>query len=241
MNRKFRFAMPFLAAYPWVGLTIFFVCAILFAFVTQQVLTHGWLTQWDQPAVVAIHNYASHQPAWYTLLMRVFSTIGREGIALISIGLVIAFLRTHQDRELGFVILGVLGGEEWFEIISNLVMRQRPQFKDPLETLLGPGFPSGHMTSAILLSWLILYLLWRKLSPSRRVLFTLIMVIMVIGIAWSRLMLGVHYPTDLLGGVLLGFGWGSLCFTAIDYYFFRFRSKQRSFARGESPRNPVEP
>jgi membrane-associated phospholipid phosphatase len=229
MKSRRIFYEPFLASNPWVGFLIFLIAGAGLAFLTVQVIDKGPLTRWDQPAIVAIHNYASHQPGWYVLLMRIFSTIGREGIAILGVAMGIGFIRAKQDRELGYVILGIFGGELAFEIISNLVGRARPEFKDPFETLLGPGYPSGHMTTAVLITWMIVYLLWHRIQhPVWRWVILIINVFMVIAIAWSRLFIGVHYPTDVVGGILLGLAWGGLVYTLIDLYFYRVRVRQGS-------------
>lgn len=222
MNPRRTFYDPFLARYPWVGFLIFLLAGAGFAILTMQVVDKGPLTRWDQPLVAAIHQYATQQPGWYVLLMRIFSSIGRDGIAIIGALLMFAFLRSHQERSLGFVILGFFGAEEWFQIISNLVLRARPEFKDSFEKLLGPGYPSGHMATAVAFSWMILYLLWHRIqNPVWRWVILVVDILIVIGIGWSRLFLGDHYPTDIAGGLLLGFAWSALIYTLIDLYFYR--------------------
>lgn len=229
---------PFLARYPWVGFLLFLVSAAGFTFLTVQVVNKGPLTQWDMKTALAIHAYALHQPWYVVLVMRALSVLGREGLALVCLLLGIAFIRTNQIRELGLVIMGVIGGELWFEILSNIIGRARPAFKDPFEKLIGPGFPSGHATTILLLTWMILYLLLPRVrSPLWRGVIILVNVALALGIGWSRLFLGLHYPSDVVAGYLLGLGWGGLVYTLIDLYFFR--SKAFQYQRSNRQKLPM--
>jgi membrane-associated phospholipid phosphatase len=224
---------PFLARHPWVGFILFLAAAAAFTFLTIQVVDKGPITQWDLQVALAIHAYAIHQPGYVILVIRGLSVLGREGLALICILFGIAFIRTNQMRELGMVIMGVIGGELWFEILSNVIGRTRPAFKDPFETLIGPGYPSGHATTSLLLAWMILYLLLPRVrSPLWRVVIILVNVLLVIGIGWSRLFLGLHYPSDVAAGYLLGLAWGGLVYTLIDLYFFRSKAFQYQRSSG---------
>jgi membrane-associated phospholipid phosphatase len=220
---------PFLARNPWVGFLIFIVATIGFLIVTQQVVTHGPLTRWDQPVAVAVFNWAKQQPASVVLYMRFFSAYGRDGVALIALVLTVGWVRRKARRELWMLFFGVLGGELWFQVISNFVLRPRPSFKDPFETLIGAGFPSGHAATNVLLGWMVLYLLWPHIhSAARRFWLTFAVVFIIASVLFSRMFLGLHWPTDIIGGVLLGFAWGGLIYTITDLHFFR-EQKQADF------------
>ncbi len=90
-------------------------------------------------------------------------------------------------------------------ILKNLVMRIRPyEVVDGLKLLVAPqwdtSFPSGH-TSA---SFASAAALWKK-APGKWSLLALILAFLI---AFSRLYVGVHYPTDVLAGLLVGIGCG---------------------------------
>ena len=224
---------PFLVRHAWVGFIIFLAAAAGFIFLTVQVVGKSPLTRSDLQLDNAIHVYALHQPWYAVLVIRALSVLGREGLALITVLLGIAFIRTNQMRELGMVIVGVLGGELWFEILSNVIGRHRPVFNDPFETLAGPGFPSGHAATILLLAWMICYLLLPRVrSPLWRAVIVLVNIVLVIAIGWSRLFLGLHYPSDVAAGYLVGLAWGGLVYTLIDLYFFRSKAFQYQHSTG---------
>lgn len=219
---------PFLARHPGVGYAIFAIGTLLFCLVAWQVVTHGPLTQWDDPISKGVFQWAKQQPQWLVLIMRGLSSFGRDGVGLIAVVLSVGWIRRKARRELWMLYFGVLGGELWFQALSNVVMRHRPVFDQPFEKLTGPGFPSGHAATNVLLGWMTLSLILPHLKTVRsRVLLILAVVLVVVGIIFSRQFLGDHYPTDLLAGTLLGFAWGGLIFTVTDLYFYRWHRTQR--------------
>lgn len=215
---------PFLARHPWVGFLIFIVGTLGFLFVTQQVITKGPLTGSDAAWIQAIHNWAKQQSQPLVLFMRFWSSYGRDGVTLITLILAVGWIRRKARRELWMLFFGVLGGELWFQALSNIIKRTRPPIKDPFETLIGPGFPSGHAVTNVLLGWMIMYLLWPHIRTGwKRALLVIVVVLAVVLVLVSRLFLGLHYPTDILGGVLLGLAWGGFVYTITDLHFFRRR------------------
>lgn len=217
---------PFLARQPWFGFVMSLMGASGFAWLSLQVIDQDTLARWDEPLARAIHDWAAAQGALLVLLMRFFSAFGRDGLALIAAILFVFWVRRNFVRELGWLIVGVLGGELWFQVSSNLIARTRPAFKDPFETLIGPGFPSGHAATNLLLGWMALaFLLPRMRSARGKAILVAATLFFVLAISFSRLFLGLHYVTDILAGLFLGLGWGGLVYTLIDLYFFRRRSR----------------
>jgi membrane-associated phospholipid phosphatase len=215
---------PFLARHAWVGWLVFVLFGSIFAWLTWQVLLHTALIQGEAAQVSALHLWALRQPEWLVLLMRALSVLGRDGEALIALVLAIGWMRKKARRELYLLFYGMLAGELWFQALSNLIQRPRPQFPDPFETLKVPSFPSGHAVTTVLLAWLILYLLLPHiLAGMKRFLLVLAVVAITLAICFSRLFLGLHYPSDVAGGIALGLAWGGLMYTAIDVRMFRRR------------------
>lgn len=220
---------PFLARHPEVGFAVFIVCGIVYALISWQVLTKGPLTQWDAPLATSIFQWAKHQPAWLVFYMRFFSAYGRDGVALIALILTIGWMRRKARRELWMLFFGVLGGELWFQVLGNLVNRPRPSFKDPFEKLIGAGFPSGHAVTNVILGWMALYLLWPHIrSSAKRFWLTIAVIFVIVSVLVSRMFLGLHYLTDIVAGIFLGFSWGALVFTLTDLYWFR-RQKEPGY------------
>jgi len=106
----------------------------------------------------------------------------------------------------------------WFssDLFKEFFHRQRPeQWYGLHETSF--AYASGHATLSLVFYGLWAYLLWRTLAPAgwRSALIAAI-VCWVLAIGWSRLALGAHYPTDVLGGYLLGSVWLLAGMSVID-------------------------
>ncbi len=84
---------------------------------------------------------------------------------------------------------------EW--TLKTLVGRERP-------TGVGLGFPSGHAIGSLALALLVAGALWPWFSSKERAGFTVLASIFVLGVGISRVGLGMHWPSDILGGWLVG-------------------------------------
>jgi undecaprenyl-diphosphatase len=69
------------------------------------------------------------------------------------------------------------------------------------------GFPSGHVTAATTFAVILLYIMAReRLSPAARGVLTVLAIALVVAVGFARVILNAHWPTDVLGGILLGAG-----------------------------------
>lgn len=89
--------------------------------------------------------------------------------------------------------------------LKAVVGRERPQWPDPVDGADFAAFPSGHaMTAAVtfgLLWWVAAHRAW---SPSARGVLVAVGAVSVVAVGWTRVYLGVHWLSDVLGGWLLG-------------------------------------
>lgn len=159
-------------------------------------------------AIQSIHNGILDE------IMVSLSTIGNRGAIWISIGLV--FLCIKKYRKCGIVVLLSLFISVVFGnmILKNLIERPRPCWIDESVTLLihNPkdfSFPSGHTYSSFAAAAAIFYH-HKKIGIAALVLASLV--------GFSRLYLFVHFPTDVIGGMLLGIITAIVISKATDKY-----------------------
>ncbi len=139
------------------------------------------------------------------------------GAVLIAAGLAV----TGRLRLALYVVAARVGALLLSQGLKHAVDRARPVFDSPVATALGPSFPSGHALGSAAFWTTTAILVLPRVRRSRPVL-ALAMLIAVL-VAASRVLLGVHYLSDVTVGLLLGFGWAALC-TAV---FVRERSERR--------------
>lgn len=148
--------------------------------------------------------------AWPVAVAEDVSLLGAEVVVGV-VGVVLGgwFLLRRRVFD-ALLVLGAVGGYvALILLIKPVVARERPvpYFRVPEH---GYGFPSGHTMGATCLAFALGFLLWR--SEWRRgvkILGSFILALTVIVVAMSRLVLGVHYPTDVLASILLGTTWMS--------------------------------
>ncbi|WP_329034976.1 phosphatase PAP2 family protein [Streptomyces sp. NBC_00178] len=103
--------------------------------------------------------------------------------------------------------------------LKALVGRERPRWPDPVDSANYAAFPSGHVMTAAVTCGLLLWLL--RLHGAQAPLWwgsLALAAVSVTGVALTRLYLGVHWPSDVLGGALLG---GAVCALSLAAYAHR--------------------
>jgi undecaprenyl-diphosphatase len=158
----------------------------------------------------AISRYVlEHRQPWLTTTMGAVTQLGSLVVLvplLLALGVWVG--STYRTwRPLMFLTAAVGGVALLNACTKLLVARPRPG-SGALLDVEGYGFPSGHSAQAAA-GWLAVATLLGGLSrdPTRRVALTAGAVVVILGVGFSRVYLGVHAPTDVLGGWLLGVAW----------------------------------
>ncbi|MXO46666.1 phosphatase PAP2 family protein [Erythrobacter vulgaris] len=130
---------------------------------------------------------------------------------LFAIGAVVALLFLKLRREAVLFAITVAGGWIANTGVKLLVGRERPQIVPHLMEAGGESFPSGHSFNAAVV-YIAMAIAFAALSRRHSVRYTIIGAAMVLSamVAWSRVMLGVHFPSDVTAGWLGGAGWAFL-------------------------------
>jgi undecaprenyl-diphosphatase len=90
-------------------------------------------------------------------------------------------------------------------LLKHVVARARPDVAYQVYVETGFSFPSAHAALAVALYGFCIYLAWRVLPvPMWRITITFLLGLLILAIAFSRLYLGVHYLSDVVGGLALG-------------------------------------
>lgn len=129
--------------------------------------------------------------------------------ALLATGL-IDFLRRHRGEVFAFLAALIVGEKLIVNGLKEIIDRERP---DVLQLIGwdGPSFPSGHAAAAAAVWPAIALVLGRGCRRPIRALLAAGAALIAIAVAASRALLGVHWFTDIIAGVAIGYGWFLTC------------------------------
>ena len=149
--------------------------------------------------------YAGHRPALLALA-RLFTVLG-EPTVLVTAGFLVAgwiWWRHHPHLALTILLI-VLVGRGLAEAQKYWIARARPDLEPHLVVVKTSSFPSGHATSSMIFYLTVALALttgqrWNRVAAGGAILLSLL-------IGTSRVMLGVHWPSDVIGGWAFGLLW----------------------------------
>ncbi|PWR11248.1 PA-phosphatase [Micromonospora acroterricola] len=186
--------------------TAAFLVLVPFALLALLVLG-AWppLHRLDATITHALHHYALDHPAWVALMRvwtEVFAPMPLRAVALL---LVIWLLRRGARRLALWATTTMVVGGLMGPLLKLLVGRDRPELLDPVARAAGYSFPSGHALNATLAAGVLLLVLLPYVGRGVwRVVLWVAAVLLVVVTGLSRVALGVHFASDVLGGWLLG-------------------------------------
>jgi membrane-associated phospholipid phosphatase len=134
---------------------------------------------------------------------------------------VVETLRTRSQWIVPFIIVAVGGEEALTTIVKHVVDRTRPAF-NPAAATLGPSFPSGHAATAAVFYATAALLLGRRRGHTARTVLTALAAGIAVAVAASRVLLDVHWLTDVIAGLALGWAWFAVCAIAFGGRLLRF-------------------
>jgi membrane-associated phospholipid phosphatase len=187
---------------------IAFAAAALFLVVLLLVTSSSEaLLRLDRATASDLHRYALTHHG-FTRAMRWLSNSGKTVVWYLVMALIAAWLYRRRLRRLAIFVVVTVGGSS---LLNNLVKlavnRTRPHLSDPVAIAGGKSFPSGHAQAAIV-GYGVLLAVFLPIIPRRwRPVAVTAAVAMVLLIGFSRISLGVHYLSDVIGAYLIGTVW----------------------------------
>lgn len=180
-----------------------------------------------------------HGSAWSHDAITLVTYLGETWtVAIVAVVVALVdFARTRNRWVVPFLLAVILGDKLLTEAVKQLVDRARPSIEAVAATL-GPSFPSGH-TSTAAASWAAFALVagrwWgREAWP----LLAGLAVGIAVAVAGSRVLLDVHWLTDVLGGLALGWAWFAACAIAFGGRLLRFGAAAQAAGRGAAEAEP---
>jgi undecaprenyl-diphosphatase len=224
-----------LGLYLLIGFVVLLLSAALFSEIASDVTANEFIVRFDLAVESAIH--ANTNPGLIQMML-IASLAGSQVIIIAAVVIGALFIWRHNWHDLLLLVIAV-GGEELINLaFKSAFNRPRPVFSDPITLANGFSFPSGHAMGSMVFYGLIAYFLMRRSKPILdRILIVLIGLLIIAIIGFSRIYLGLHYPSDVVGGYSAGLAWLAFTISGLGLYRgwrqHRHRRKQKRLASNQ--------
>ncbi len=196
-----------------IGFLLLLVAALVVGVVFDMVTSHAGLARWDE----SVARWGStHATSTSTNILTAVTQLGGT-IVVVVVAIVVAAVdagrqrresdRRARNRDVVYFLIVAIGGEK---LVANLlkwiVRRDRPNVVH-LVHATGSSFPSGHSATAAVAYAAVALVLTRSARRRARGLAAAAAVFIAVSVGASRALLGVHWLTDVVAGLAVGWGW----------------------------------
>lgn len=169
---------------------------------------------------IVIDSIQGRETTILTEIMKFFTLIGSAPFVIVLSLFMLFFLYKvlHHRFELTLFVAAITGSAILNGILKHLFKRVRPDLHRLID-VEGYSFPSGHAMNAFTVYGIISFLLWRHIrSELGRWVLIFVSIVMVLAIGISRIYLGVHYPSDIIGGYFASGFWITTAILFFQYF-----------------------
>ena len=190
-----------MAAAIWLAAGLAISAFVIWAFAElADGVVEGESRRFDRAVLLWIHT---HSPEWLDGPMRLVTALGNYQVVLpLLVAVVLVFYLKGWRLSATLILVSTVGGSLLTIVLKGVFGRARPEHFDSGYTVSFYSFPSGHATVAAGFYGALTLILAYRLRGFARWAVVVVGVSLVLLIGFSRLYLGVHYPTDVLAGFL---------------------------------------
>jgi len=206
--------------YLGLHLTIGFLISVaalwLFGAITEDVIHNDPLTQFDVTLLNWVHARAT--PAGYAVANAISLLGSPVTLTIVALGMGFFFVARRQWILLGGWLAAFAGGGLLNTVLKLVIHRPRPPYAAEFLHHASWSFPSGHAMVSLIGYGMLAYavtLLWVH-RRSAQLSVVLVAALLIVAIGLSRLYLGVHYFSDVVGGYAAGVLWLSACISGLE-------------------------
>ncbi|HEX5271420.1 MAG TPA: phosphatase PAP2 family protein [Gemmataceae bacterium] len=223
-----------------IGLLVCLILVGVFGVLAHSVVGERALTAFDERVGLALEAHREHSPRLRHALI-VFTEIGSwEAMAGLTV-LVALGLLMRRRRLLALVWLLAMIATAVLNLgLKSAFGRDRPAFHDSFIHETTHSFPSGHSMGAVIAYGMLTYFLWLVLAARHeKVAVVVLAALLALTIGFSRIYLGAHYFSDVVGGFIVGGAWLSVCISGAESARRRLRHHHHHHPKAPEP--PVGP
>ena len=196
----------------WAG-----VCALttyVLIYVSQAVLQQEAFA-FDTRFLLQIHQFSN--PALDRVMLAITRLGNPEIVVPFTILLCFLLLWKNYKTEAIFFFVNACGGAVLSDVLKLTFQKPRPDLWPQLISEMTFSYPSGHALGAMVLYGFFSYVLAQRYSRWA-IAFYGIAALLIVAIGFSRLYLGVHWPTDVVGGYSVGLLWITVCIMMMRFF-----------------------
>jgi len=199
-----------------IGIAICILAAALFGTVTEDVVNHEALTRFDDRVLEALHQHTT--PAGVAIFTMISGLGSPLVMTMLALGGVIVLAWRREWIVLGGWAAAFSGAsliDHWLKVAIH---RPRPSYATTLIHDATWSFPSGHAMGSLVGYGMLAYVLCSLATRNQRTRLCIVAgaAVLILAIGVSRLYLGVHYFSDVVGGYAAGVIWLFLCASALE-------------------------
>jgi undecaprenyl-diphosphatase len=197
-----------------IGVVVGVIGVAVFAKIVE-IVKEGHTQAYDEAILHWIHD---RQTPGLTTFMREMTYLGTGSVVLVVVGVAALFLwHTEHKYSARLLLASTFGAIILNNALKLIFQRDRPSLFEWGTPTASSSFPSGHAMSATVVYGTVAYLVAR-LQKHRisRVLTLTGALLLILTICFTRLYLGVHYPSDVLGGIVVGLAWAGFCMATLE-------------------------
>ncbi len=219
-----------------VGLLVCLILVAVFSFLAHAIVGERALTAFDERVGLALAADRDHAH-YLRHAMIVFTEIGSPE-AMTGLTVLVALgLLMRRRRLMSMVWLLAMIATAVLNLgLKSVFGRDRPSFHDPVIDESTHSFPSGHSMGSVIAFGMLTYFLLIVLSDRREKIAVVVLAVLLAGtIGFSRVYLGAHYFSDVIGGFLVGGAWLSVCISGTEMARKRLRQQHHHHHRKTEP------
>ena len=237
----FRRLVPRTPRGRWLTFTVSVgaLAALAFGAVTQDVVGHDGMAVHDPHVTTWM---VAHRAEWLTSVLRVITWLGSTAV-IIPLGVIAGVffvLRRRRWQPLALLAAAVAGAVSLYDIVKPLIGRPRPPPAIWIGHYSGTAFPSGHAAQSVAFYAMLAIVLGAGKSPRAKTVLWSAAALVALAVGGSRIYLGAHWLTDVLGGYALGACWVATVVIVMLAAFSRGTGGAKPAGSGTESRRPAD-
>lgn len=210
-----------------IGVLVILLAGWWFAAIAEDLSPEHPLVLFDQRVAVWFHQHATTTLTHFAKAITFFGSV--LGLTILSVAVALVFIVRRAWFNL-FLFAVTMTGESLLNVLlKDLFHRHRPVLENPLVTLTSYGFPSGHTMGVTVFFGLLALFLAKSVSTAGALACFIAAGLVILLIGLTRVYLGAHFLSDVLGAFAASVVWLTFCWTAFET--LRGRQKHRSELR----------